>query len=195
MVETNIVKKEENVLSKLVIETDWTKMLNLVMATAAKGCSKEEFALLCHLAKEYKLNPLKREIWSVKYGGNPANIFVGRDGFLSIAHASGQFNGMETKFTEGTKADGSDTTATCTVYRKDMEHPISVTVRRSEYDTKMSVWKAKPRTMLQKVAEAQALRRAFNVNGVYAPEEFDAVENKKFSTKENEKVIDAETAQ
>jgi phage recombination protein Bet len=177
----NVINKNEVQVSKTsdlqnMIVTDWKDDLQLVKDLTAKSCSDSEFKLLVHMANEYGLNPLKREIWAVKYSYNPAQIFVSRDGFLSIAHKSGQFNGMETTFDEVKLDDNKkDLTATCVVYRKDMEHPIKVTVYQSEYDSKMSVWKTKPRTMLQKVAESQALRRAFNVDGVYSPEEFDQV--------------------
>jgi len=177
----NVINKNEVQVSKTsdlqnMIVTDWKNDLQLVKDLTAKSCSDSEFKLLVHMANEYGLNPLKREIWAVKYSYNPAQIFVSRDGFLSIAHKSGQFNGMETTFDEVKLDDNKkDLTATCVVYRKDMEHPIKVTVYQSEYDSKMSVWKTKPRTMLQKVAESQALRRAFNVDGVYSPEEFDQV--------------------
>jgi phage recombination protein Bet len=176
--ENKVVKKEEEKNLVDLIVTDWKDDLQLVKDLTAKSCSDNEFKLLVHMANEYGLNPLKREIWAVKYSYSPAQIFVSRDGFLSIAHKSGQFNGMETKFETTTTKDSNgkelnELTATCTVYRKDMEKPISVTVFLSEYDSKQSVWKTKPRTMLQKVAESQALRRAFNVDGVYSPEEFD----------------------
>jgi phage recombination protein Bet len=179
----NVINKNEVQVSKTsdlqnMIVTDWKDDLQLVKDLTAKSCSDSEFKLLVHMANEYGLNPLKREIWAVKYSYNPAQIFVSRDGFLSIAHKSGQFNGMETTFDEVKLDDNKkDLTATCVVYRKDMEHPIKVTVYQSEYDSKMSVWKTKPRTMLQKVAESQALRRAFNVDGVYSPEEFDQVDS------------------
>jgi len=50
-------------------------------------------------------------------------------------------------------------------------------VRYSEYvQTKKDgeptkFWASKPNTMIKKVAESQALRTAFNISGVYAPEE------------------------
>ncbi|MDD4354240.1 MAG: phage recombination protein Bet [Candidatus Nanoarchaeia archaeon] len=164
-------------LSNALIITDWKDDLKLVKDLTAKTCSDSEFKLLLHMANEYGLNPLKREIWAVKYGYAPAQIFVSRDGFLSIAHKSGQFNGMNTVFNEVESDDGKkDLTATCTVYRKDMDNPIKVTVYFSEYNSNQSIWKSKPRTMLQKVSESQALRRAFNIDGVYSPEEFSQAE-------------------
>ena len=160
----------------------WDEKQDAIKEAYGKDLTKNEFTMFMEMGKALQLNPFNRQIWAVKYGYGPAQIFVSRDGFLSIAHKSGQFNGMETTFVEPKDATKiEDLTATCTVYRKDMEHAIVVTVRMGEYNTKMSVWKSKPRTMLQKVAESQALRRAFNVAGVYSPEEFDQVKqaNKK----------------
>ncbi|MGI5839310.1 MAG: RecT family recombinase [bacterium] len=105
----------------------------------------------------------------MKYGNNPANIFTGRDGFLSIAHRSGQFDGMES----GARVEGDEIIGWCKVYRKDMERPFTVEVALSEYSTGQNLWKTKPRTMIQKVAESQCLRRAFDISGLYSPEEFD----------------------
>jgi len=194
--ENTVTKKEtNNIIDPNMIESDWKKKLELVKSLVAKNCSNEEFGLLVHLANQYTLDPLKREIWAVKYGVSPAQIFVSRDGFLSIAHKTGQFDGMETTFKEPSDPKNlDDLTATCVVYRKDMTHPISVTVKMKEYDSKMSVWKSKPRTMLQKVAESQALRRAFNVAGVYSPEEFDQVKDEQSKTETtSNKVIDVAT--
>ena len=61
--------------------------------------------------------------------------------------------------------------ATTTVYRKDMSHAVSVTVYEEEYSTGRNLWTSKRRTMIGKVAESQALRKAFSISGLYSPEE------------------------
>ncbi|NLI08690.1 MAG: hypothetical protein GX457_16620, partial [Thermotogaceae bacterium] len=61
--------------------------------------------------------------------------------------------------------------ATCTVYRKDMEQPFVCEVWESEYSTGQGLWPTKRRVMIQKVAEASTLRRAFDISGLYLPEE------------------------
>lgn len=143
--------------------------IQLLRDTCAKDCTANEFALFMYLAKAYKLDPLRHQIWAVKYGNGPASIFTGRDGFLQIAHDSGQFDGMNS----GVKTEGEDTIGWAEVYRKDMAHPFRVEVSMREYNTGKRIWAEKPRTMIQKVAESQALRRAFSVSGLYAPEEID----------------------
>ena len=136
----------------------------LIKSLYAKGATNEEFELYLYTANRFGLDPLLKQIWCVKYKGEKAQIYVARDGYLEIAHRSGQFNGLES----GMK---SNTTAYAKVYRKDMQYPFAVEVEMNEYSTNMSVWKTKPKTMLIKVAESQALRKAFSISGVYSPEE------------------------
>ena len=144
--------------------------LQLIRDMCAKGATDNEFLVMMELANRYQLDPFARQIWLVKYGDSPAQIFCGRDGYLAIAHRSGVFDGMDA---------GADKDAEgqlygwCKVWRKDMSHPFEVRVYASEYSTGKNLWKDKPRTMIQKVAEAQCLRRAFSISGLYSPEEFD----------------------
>ena len=141
----------------------------LIHNTVAKGCTENEFALLIYQAKILKLDPLRKQIRAVKYGDQPALIFIGRDGFLQIAHRSGKFDGMES----GVSGEPGALVGWAKVYRKDMEHPFSVEVQEKEYTTGKGNWVKMPRTMIQKVAESQALRKAFAISGVYSPEEID----------------------
>ena len=146
--------------------SDNTKVA-LIRDMFAKGCSDNEFAVFIELAKRYKLDPFARQIWAVKYGNNPAQIFIGRDGLLAIAHRSAVFDGLES----GIRTNGNTISAWARVYRKDMSHPFEDEVFLEEYTTNQNLWKTKPKTMLQKVAEAHVLRKAFSVSGLYSPEE------------------------
>ena len=145
------------------------QQIQLIRDMCARDCTDNEFLLLMQLAKTYQLDPFAKQIWAVKYGNNPAAIFCGRDGFLAIAHRSGKFDGMES----GTRKDGDDLVGWCRVYRKDMSRPFEVEVSLSEYSTGKNLWQTKPKTMIVKVAESHALRRAFGISGLYAPEEID----------------------
>ena len=153
-----------------IIPTQYNpQQVQLIRDMCAKDCTENEFLLLMQLAKTYQLDPFAKQIWAVKYGNNPAAIFCGRDGFLAIAHRSGKFDGMES----GTRKDGDDLVGWCRVYRKDMSRPFEVEVSLSEYSTGKNLWQTKPKTMIVKVAESHALRRAFGISGLYAPEEID----------------------
>jgi phage recombination protein Bet len=168
---------------------------NLIKATLARNCTDTEFQMLLYQASVLQLDPLRKQIWAVKFADQPALIFVGRDGYLQIAHRSGNFDGMES----GTKKneDGA-VIGFAKVYRKDMSHPIYKEVLLSEYDKKQGNWKTMPMTMIQKVAESQALRAAFAISGVYSPEEFGEREpeqkdyfDAKVEEKKQKKIIEA----
>jgi phage recombination protein Bet len=140
----------------------------LIRQTVAKGASDAEFKLLLYTASKYDLDPLVKQIWCVKYGDKPAAIYTSRDGFLHLAHKSGQFDGMETAAVrDGGKLVG----AKCSVWRKDFNRPFVVEVSLSEYNTNQNQWSKMPETMIKKVAESQCLRRAFDISGLYEPGE------------------------
>jgi len=145
------------------------QQVQLIRDVCARDCTDTEFLLLMQLARTYQLDPFAKQIWAVKYGQNPAQIFCGRDGYLAIAHRSGQFDGMQS----GTKIVNGEIIGWCQVFRKDMSHPFEVEVQLKEYTSGKNLWQSKPHTMIQKVAEAQCLRRAFSISGLYAPEEID----------------------
>ncbi len=169
-------------------ESPWSReQVELIKRTVAKGASDDELKLFLHLAARYDLDPFTRQIWFIKYGDD-AHIFTGRDGFLHIAHRSGAFNGMQTQLREEpvpfeikfynkrekrweALKKPSQFVAVCTVFRKDMEQPFKCEVWESEYSTGQGLWPTKRRVMIQKVAEATTLRRAFDISGLYLPEE------------------------
>jgi phage recombination protein Bet len=152
------------------------QQIQLIRDMCAKDCTENEFLLLMQMARTYQLDPFAKQIWAVKYPNAPAAIFCGRDGFIAIAHRNGNFDGMES----GTRTDENDELiGWCRVYRKDMSHPFVVEVPFSEYVQRnkqgevTKFWREKPKTMITKVAESHALRRAFGISGLYSPEEID----------------------
>ncbi len=112
------------------------------------------------VCERYNLDPLLKHMVLIK-----TNPYVTRDGYLAIAHRSGQFDGMEVLEQGETP---THFTAKVAVYRRDMGRPFSYVGRfpkskdmAKEYGPEMAV----------KVAEVQALRRAFNVTGIGAADE------------------------
>lgn len=151
-------------------ELSWNEeQLLLLRATCAPNATDPEFKKLLYLSQVWQLDPMLREIWLVKFGQSPAQIYAGRDGFLKIAHRSGHFDGMKTvvNYDEETHP----VSATCTVWRNDMTHPFESNVLFAEYSTGQNLWKTKPSVMIGKVAESVALRKAFSVAGLYSPDE------------------------
>jgi phage recombination protein Bet len=152
------------------------QQIQLIRDMCARDCTDNEFLLLMQLSRTYGLDPFAKQIWAVKYPNAPAAIFCGRDGFIAIAHRNGNFDGMES----GTRLDeNGELIGWCKVYRKDMSHPFVVEVPFAEYIQRnkqgevTKFWREKPKTMITKVAESHALRRAFGISGLYSPEEID----------------------
>jgi len=140
------------------------------------------------VARSVGLNPILKEIYFVERKQNVNGRWVtrvepmpGRNAWYKVAHLSGKFGGIESEthienvpfFENGRWVEKPDLVATATVYRTDTDKPFTVKVAYHEYVQRTSkgeitsFWKNKPETMLKKVAEVQALRKAFSITGLY----------------------------
>ena len=113
------------------------------------------FQAMLIVCDKYGLDPMLGHVEVLPRAKKP---YITRDGFLHIAHASGQLDGIVLE-REGESEDKKYYEATVAVYRKDMTQPFRFTGR----------WpKAKkhdyPQQMALKSAERTALKRAFNVS-------------------------------
>ena len=122
-----------------------------------KDPKTQALLLVC---QRYELDPVLKHIVLIS-----GNAYVTRDGYLAVAHRSGQFDGMEV-------VDEGETpthyTAKVSVYRKDMGRPFTYTGR---FPKAKSMAKEYGPEMAIKVAEVMAMRRAFNVTGLGAADE------------------------
>ena len=145
------VTEEKKVTQKLLM--DYLEQTN-------SNLLQNEMAQFVAIAMTFNLNPWKREVYPIAYGqgnGRKLSIIVGYEVYLRRAEEFPQYDGYETKF-NGT---GADMSCTCIVYRKDRNHQIGATVFLREYTQNNQMWNNKPHVMLEKVAIATALRRAF----------------------------------
>ena len=167
--------------------------LEVIRNTVAKGASDHELAMFLELASRYSLDPFAREIWAVKLGGTsgPVTIMVGRDGFLAIANRHPAFDGIESdvvrmsdtfkrtsagiEHTYGTQR-GEILGGYCLAHRKDRSRPAYFFAAFSEYSRSSNpAWKNYPSAMIVKVAEVNALKRAFSISGLVSEDEMMAV--------------------
>jgi|GEM_PF-2256603 len=177
------------------IDFDKEQMAVIESQFFPQGASKAEQQYCFSVARELCLNPITKEIFFVNRRQRVGDRFVskvepmvGRDGFLSIAHRTNKFAGIETTagirevptLENGKWIVNQQLVAECSVWRKDSPKPFTVQVSYNEYCQRTAegnptkFWLEKPETMLKKVAESQALRKAFNIHGVYCPEELGA---------------------
>lgn len=123
--------------------------------------TKLEQMQFVEVARAYSLNPFKKEIYCVPHVGQDGkrtlSIITGYETYLKRAEHTGLLDGWECTL----ESKGGDTVAVATIYRKDRTRPFKHEVYMSEYNTGRSLWKSKPKTMLKKVAIAQAFRMCF----------------------------------
>ena len=137
------------------------------ISTDSSVTEKEVFAFL-NMCKYLKLNPFLKEIYLIKYKNSPATFVISYQTLLKRAQENKNFDGYETEV----KGEIPNMSATATVYRKDRNYPVKITVNYSEAvktvmdrQTKelrpTNMWKNMPEWMLRKVALARALKEAF----------------------------------
>ena len=155
---------------------DIEKIKTMFLPKAASDLDVERFVAI---VKSYGLNPFLNECWAIPFRSKKRDgsyetklsIFAGLNGFLSIAHRSGVWGGgPQSVF--GHDKGGKLLWAESKVWNKSCPEPTVYRAYYNEYyNERNPLWKNKPRTMLEKVATVHALRRAFNIHGIYSPDE------------------------
>ncbi len=125
---------------------------NAILRTLRLDPARPDTQALLVIADKYGLDPILRHVVLIE--GRP---YVTRDGLLHVAHKSGRFDGIEV--VDGPELRGEHWFARVAVYRKDMARAI---VYPGRYPKAGNNRKFAPE-MAIKVAEVQALRRAFDV--------------------------------
>lgn len=132
------------------------------------------------VAQKYDLDPLMGHVMVLPKGGKP---YITRDGYLHVAHRSGQLDGIEVM--EETETPTAFR-AKVAVWRKDMSRPFAFT---ADYP-KNGGNKEFAKEMALTRAERRALKRAFNISDditqgeVVAIDAYDATETVEVSVME-----------
>jgi phage recombination protein Bet len=172
------VAVQDNKVSALGEVTITQDQVALIKNTVATGATDDELKLFFFECRRRGVHPLDRLIHFVKRSGK-ATFQCGIDFMRSQAEASGQYRGQE-DVAYGPIVNGYPEWAKVTVRRIDPNtgdiYTVSATAFWDEFypgEQMGFMWKKMPRVMLGKVAESQALRKAFplNFNGLYTFEE------------------------
>lgn len=178
-----------------------------------QGANDADKIFCMKVAETFNLNPILKQIYFVPRKMKVGNQWIekveplaGRDSFLTLAHRTGRFDGIESNveiketpiLKNGVWVLEPDLVATATVFKKGNEKPFVVSVNYREYVQKTKegyptkFWREKPETMLKKVAESQVLRKAFDITGLYAEEEYESkyINEDLKKTLKKEKVVD-----
>lgn len=132
------------------------------------NCTKEQFAAFLLVAKEYKLNPILKEIYAFP-SRNGIQPIVGVDGWANLINSHPAFDGMD--FEDHFNDTGELVSITCRMHRKDRSHPVTATEYLAECKRATDPWKQWPRRMLRHKAMIQAARYAFSFAGIIDPDE------------------------
>jgi len=135
--------------------------------------SVEQFAAFLLVAKEYKLNPLVKEIYAYPDARKGIVPIVSIDGWLRIINGHPQMDGLE--FVDGFDEDNKITSVTCKIFRKDRSHVTEVTEYLAECEKGTEPWKKWPARMLRHKAVIQCARYAFGFSGIYDQDEFERI--------------------
>ncbi len=144
-------------------ETDYKKLAQSYLSLVGQNVPKKVMFEFLSLAKTKQLNPFNREIYLVGYGQN-WNVITGYEVYLKRAEATPSYDGFEFEIDN---SDPNDISGTISIYRKDRTRPFKHTVYLNEVQGKKSngevtsMWKTRPRFMLEKVAIGQGLRLCF----------------------------------
>lgn len=130
--------------------------------------TREEFAAFLLVAREYKLNPITKEIYAFSGKGGGVVPIVSIDGWANLINSHGQLDGMT--FEMHHDEEGNLVACTCRIYRKDRAHPVEITEYLSECIRNTEPWKMKHR-MLRHKSLIQCARYAFGFAGIYDEDE------------------------
>lgn len=152
------------------------KHLDLIKSQIAPNATRDEFETFLMMAKRMRLDPLLKQLYFIKYDGKSVSYVTSIDSYRLIAHRTGEFAGVDLPTYEY-NPQGMVTHASITVYKliQGQRYGFSAKVKFSEYTTGKNQWASKPETMIAKVAEAHALRKAFpnDLAGVYTTDEME----------------------
>jgi len=171
-----IIKNEKHeVLKKIQTKELTSEIVKKYLVRGNGKVSEQETEMFLQLCKYQQLNPFLNEAYLIKYSNDiPASLVVARDVFLKRAVNNPRYKGH----TISISGKIPEMTATTDVYIEGYKVPISVTVDYIEYvqlknGQPNKFWRSKPKTMLKKVSEAQALRKAFpeSLSNLYTEEE------------------------
>jgi len=181
---TNLIKLDNFTALASIEKTLKKDQLAFIKKTCAQGVKTvEHMYTLIYRAHVVGADLLRGEM--VGYTDNKGNLvtIATKDFMLRKAYQTNQVDHLTQEaiyvdeagnrcdfWANGAKLVG----ATASVKRKDTQAPITATVRLSEYNKGMALWKDIPETMIKKVALTHALRLAFpnELGGVYDESEF-----------------------
>jgi phage recombination protein Bet len=125
------------------------------------------FLLVCN---EHGLNPFTREIFAFPTKSGGIQPIVSVDGWVKLVNQHPQFAGMDIQMSIDEKT-GKPISCTCTIFRKDREHPTPITEYYDECVRNTDPWNKMPKRMMRHKALKEAARYTFGFAGILDEDE------------------------
>ena len=168
-------------MNKELMKIEFTDdQVKLIKSQIARDCSDDELKLFLYQCKRTGLDPLTRQIYAIKRAGR-MTIQTSIDGFRVIAERSGSYAGQDEPIWVDDEK-GFPVTCSVKVYKFNNGTRycagVGVAHFKEYYPNPMNLQKSMPHTMIAKVAEALALRKAFpqDLSGLYTGDEMNQAE-------------------
>jgi hypothetical protein len=117
---------------------------------------------LLRLIQEYRLDPLKEELFLHRYDNSQWQALISVDGWIKLISRHPHFVGMA--FTESSQMINEiPTWIECAIYRSDRTMPMVVREYFVEVKQETQIWQKMPRRMLRHRALQQCARLSFGI--------------------------------
>ena len=123
---------------------------------SVNGLNEAEAKQFIATALAYGLNPLKRELYAIKYS-TKFNIITNYEVYLKRADSCGLIDYYNIEITTG--SNGLPEIGTFTAKRKDWSKELKITYYFKEWTQNGGIWNQKPFFMFEKCILANGLRR------------------------------------
>jgi len=194
------VKQSNNSLQQFKFNPEQVELIKNIYC---KGLTNDEIKLFIAISERTGLDPFSRQIyaikrWNSKLGKEIMTIQTGIDGFRLIADRTGLYMGTsDVKFEFDKNGDLIKSSITVHKWNEKAQQKCDFTATSFLIEYKPDndkngkenpMWRKMPRVMLEKCAEAKALRKAFpqELSGIYEQSEMDQAIDNSISITENE---------
>lgn len=166
------------------------EQIEIIRKSIAPTLTEDEFKYFLYICTRFSLDPIARQIYPLKIFDKKSNTermlpFVSIDGLRLLADRTNKYSpGKPTEFVYSEKGEVISATSYVKKLVGGEWHDVSSVAVYSEYSTGKWPWTNKPHIMLEKCAEAKAIRRAFpsDTSGLYVQEEEACIKNENISS-------------
>jgi hypothetical protein len=143
---------------------------NTVVDTCFPGKpTKSQWNAFALVARNYNLDPVRRQVFAFPAKGGGIVPIVGVDGWLAIVNRQPTYDGVE--FEYHNDKDGKLEAITCTIHHKDRKYPTRITEYMDECVRNTPPWQQSPRRQLRHKSFIQCGRVAFSLSGIFDEDE------------------------